>query len=71
VSLTRDGKRLADAVHAERVTNEESLLGEFGTRNRNELARLLELLALTFGDDVHVRQRGARSARLKQRRVVR
>jgi DNA-binding MarR family transcriptional regulator len=51
VSLTRDGKRLVEAILPEHVANEQRLLGELSNRERAELAGLLETLAVSLGDE--------------------
>jgi DNA-binding MarR family transcriptional regulator len=68
VSLTREGKRLVEAILPEHVANEERLLGELNDRERVELARLLEALAISLGDEADGRLRGAALARRRRRR---
>jgi DNA-binding MarR family transcriptional regulator len=51
VALTREGKRLVEAVLPEHVANERRLLGELSNKQRAELAGLLETLAIALGDD--------------------
>lgn len=64
VALTRDGKRLVDAVLPEHAANERRLLGELDNKQRAELAGLLETLAIALGDDERPRLRaGARHRR--------
>jgi DNA-binding MarR family transcriptional regulator len=50
VSLTREGKRLVEAILPEHVANEQRLLGELSRKERAELAGLLEALAVSLGD---------------------
>jgi len=50
VSLTREGKRLVEAILPEHVANEQRLLGELSKKERAELAGLLEVLAVSLGD---------------------
>jgi DNA-binding MarR family transcriptional regulator len=59
VSLTPEGKRLVEAILPEHVANEERLLSELSTEQRVELARLLETLAISLGDDASARRRDA------------
>jgi DNA-binding MarR family transcriptional regulator len=61
VSLTPEGKRLVEAILPEHVANEQRLLSELSTKERVELARLLETLAISLGDDASARRRGAAS----------
>jgi DNA-binding MarR family transcriptional regulator len=58
VSLTREGKRLVEAILPEHVSNEERLLGELSGKERTKLAALLEGLAIALGDDANARARG-------------
>jgi DNA-binding MarR family transcriptional regulator len=51
VSLTREGKRLVDEILPEHVANEQRLLSELSNKERVELARLLETLAVSLGDE--------------------
>jgi DNA-binding MarR family transcriptional regulator len=60
VALTREGKRLVETILPEHVANEQRLLSGLSTRERAELARLLEELAVSLGD--------AADARLPRRR---
>jgi DNA-binding MarR family transcriptional regulator len=62
VTLTREGKRLVEEVLPAHVANELRLLGELTNKERAELARLLELLAVSLGDGANAR-RGARHPR--------
>jgi DNA-binding MarR family transcriptional regulator len=66
VSLTREGKRLVEAILPEHVANEERLLNTVSERERAELAALLEALAISLGDDADACTRGA--PRASQRR---
>jgi len=50
VTLTPDGRRLVDAVLPEHIDNEERLLRDLNARERSDLARLLEKLAVTLQD---------------------
>jgi DNA-binding MarR family transcriptional regulator len=70
VSLTREGKRLTEAILLEHVSNEERLLGDMSQKERADLAALLEALAVSLGDGVDARTRGASSAgRTKSKRL--
>jgi DNA-binding MarR family transcriptional regulator len=60
VSLTREGKRLVDTILPEHVANEQRLLDELSGKERAELARLLESLALSLGDAAEPRPRRRR-----------
>jgi DNA-binding MarR family transcriptional regulator len=51
VTLTREGKRLVDTILPEHVANEQRLLDELSSKERTDLARLLETLALSLGDE--------------------
>ena len=55
VSLTREGKRLVEKILPEHVANEARLLGDLTSRERAELGRLLEKLALSLGDRADAR----------------
>ena len=57
VSLTGEGKRLVERTLAEHVSNEERLLSQMGAKERAELARLLETLAISLGDNAENRPR--------------
>jgi DNA-binding MarR family transcriptional regulator len=59
VSLTREGKRLVDTILPEHVANEQRLLSELSNKERADLAHLLELLAVSLGDEADARVRGA------------
>jgi DNA-binding MarR family transcriptional regulator len=50
VSLTREGKRLVEAILPDHVANEQRLLSELSNKERAELAGLLETLAVSLGD---------------------
>jgi DNA-binding MarR family transcriptional regulator len=67
VSLTREGKRLVDEILPAHVANEQRLLGELSSKERAELARLLERLAVSLGDEADARLRGAAPARGRRR----
>jgi len=67
VSLTREGKRLVEAILPEHVANEQRLLSELSTKNRAELAGLLETLAISLGDEADTRRRRAAPARRRRR----
>jgi DNA-binding MarR family transcriptional regulator len=69
VSLTREGKRLVDAILPEHTANEERLLTKLNTKERAELARLLRALAIALGDDADARRRGAARAGRKRRKA--
>jgi DNA-binding MarR family transcriptional regulator len=51
VALTREGKRLVETILPEHVANEQRLLIGLSNPERAELARLLEDLALSLGDE--------------------
>ena len=51
VTLTRDGRQLVDEVVVAHTANEERLLAAVAKSHRAELARLLEELALSLGDE--------------------
>lgn len=59
VALTRDGKRLVEQILPEHMANEERLLAELEGAQREELAGLLETLALSLGDAERSTARGA------------
>jgi DNA-binding MarR family transcriptional regulator len=61
VALTPEGKRLVEAAVADHVENERRLLGELASKDRAELARLLERLALALGDEAEPRPRPRRA----------
>lgn len=67
VSLTRAGKRLVEAILPEHVANEQRLLSELSSKERAELAGLLETLAVSLGDEADARRPGAASARRRGR----
>lgn len=67
VSLTREGKHLVEAILPEHVANERRLLSELSTKQRAELAGLLETLAISLGDDADGRRRGPAPARRRRR----
>jgi DNA-binding MarR family transcriptional regulator len=50
VALTLDGRQLVDAVLPDHIANEERLLRDLDARERRELARLLEKLAVALHD---------------------
>ena len=66
VSLTREGKRLVEEILPEHVANEQRLTSELSTKNRTELAGLLEMLAISLGDEAATR--GPRTTVLRRRR---
>jgi hypothetical protein len=66
VSLTRDGKHRVDAILPEHVENEQRLVRELSRKERVDLARLLETLAVSLGDGPDTRMR-RRSSRLHPR----
>jgi DNA-binding MarR family transcriptional regulator len=70
VSLTREGKRLVEAILFEHVANEERLLSDLSDKERAELAALLEVLAVSLGDGVDARTRGTSSAGRKRRQAI-
>lgn len=55
VSLTREGKRLVEQILPDHVANEARLLGDLRNRERAELGRLLEKLAVSLGDRADAR----------------
>jgi DNA-binding MarR family transcriptional regulator len=57
VTLTREGKRLVEAILPEHVANEQRLLTELSGRQRSELAALLEALAVSLGDEARLQRR--------------
>lgn len=63
VTLTREGKRLVETTLPEHVANEQRLLSGLSSKERAELARLLETLAVSLGDEPDARVRAATSAR--------
>jgi DNA-binding MarR family transcriptional regulator len=67
VSLTREGKRLVEVILPEHVANEQRLLSELSNKERAELAALLEMLAVSLGDQADARMRGAAPARRRGR----
>ena len=67
VSLTREGKRLVEAILPEHVANEQRLLSGLGNKERGDLAGLLETLAVSLGDEADARVRGAAQARRLRR----
>jgi DNA-binding MarR family transcriptional regulator len=60
VTLTREGKRLVEAILPEHVANEERLLSELSDDERADLAGLLETQALSLGDEATARRRRRR-----------
>jgi DNA-binding MarR family transcriptional regulator len=60
VSLTREGSRLVETTLAEHVANQQRLLSGLERKERAELARLLEKLAVSLGDQAE--RRAARRA---------
>jgi DNA-binding MarR family transcriptional regulator len=70
VSLTREGRRLVEAILPEHVENERRLLRELTNKERAELAGLLETLAVSLGDEADA-PRGRRRTRRKRLRVSR
>jgi DNA-binding MarR family transcriptional regulator len=69
VALTPDGKRLVDAALPEHVANEKRLLGGLSTKSRAELARLLEMLAISLGDDDKSRRAATAATRRRQQHL--
>lgn len=67
VSLTREGKRLVEAILPEHVSNEKRLLSGLSNKERAALAGLLESLAVSLGDEADARTRGAAPARRRRR----
>jgi DNA-binding MarR family transcriptional regulator len=62
VSLTREGKRLVDAILPEHAANEERLVSGLSAQDRAKLARLLESLAIALDDRGNARRPGAMRA---------
>jgi DNA-binding MarR family transcriptional regulator len=60
VTLTRAGARLFDAALAEHVANQQRLLAGLDASERDELAGLLEKLAVLLGDRAETRPRRRR-----------
>lgn len=60
VTLTREGRRLVEAILPEHVANEQRLLSELSNKERAELAGLLEALAVSLGDEADARVRTRR-----------
>jgi DNA-binding MarR family transcriptional regulator len=71
VSLTREGKRLVEAILPEHVANESRLVSTLRATDRAQLARLLETLAIALGDGADAHIRGARARRRRESRTVR
>jgi len=67
VSLTPEGKRLVEAILPEHVANERRLLSGLSKDECAELARLLETLAVSLGDEADARRRGVAPARRGRR----
>jgi DNA-binding MarR family transcriptional regulator len=67
VTLTREGKRLVETILPEHVANEQRLLRGLSARERAGLARLLETLAVSLGDEADGRIRAAAQARIRRR----
>jgi DNA-binding MarR family transcriptional regulator len=63
VSLTRQGKRLAETTLRQHAANERRLLSGLSARQRGELQRLLAALAVTLDDDAAPTPPGTQSAR--------
>jgi DNA-binding MarR family transcriptional regulator len=59
VTLTREGRRLVEAILPGHVANERRLLGELSAKERSDLAGLLETLAISLGDDADAGMRPA------------
>jgi len=60
VTLTAEGKRLVETILPEHVANERRVLAELSAKERAELARLLEALALSLGDEAGASGRARR-----------
>jgi len=58
VTLTPEGKRLVEEILPEHWSNEGHLLGDLTSKERAELASLLEKLAVSLGDVPDVRRSG-------------
>ncbi len=63
VALTREGKRLVEAILPEHVANEGRLLGGLSDEERTTLAALLEALAVSLGDEANAGIPGTAPAR--------
>lgn len=68
VALTDEGRRLVETILPDHVANEQRLLAELSKKERNELANLLETLAVALGDEADIRMRAAAAARRPRRR---
>jgi DNA-binding MarR family transcriptional regulator len=66
VALTPEGKRLVEAILPDHVANEQRLLSELTSKERAELAGLLEALALSLGDEANARVRGSALGRRRR-----
>lgn len=55
VTLTREGRRVVETALREHVANEQRLLSGLSGKERAELARLLEALAVSLGDETGAR----------------
>jgi len=62
VALTGKGKHLVETILPEHVANELRLLGELSSKERNQLAGLLEALAVSLGDEAASSKRASASA---------
>ena len=67
VTLTREGKRLVEAILPAHVANERRLLSELSAEERSHLAGLLETLAVSLGDEADAPRRGTAAARRRRR----
>ena len=63
VALTREGKRLVEAILPEHVANEGRLLAGLSDEERSALAGLLETLAVSLGDEANAGIRGSAPSR--------
>ena len=68
VSLTREGKRLIEAILPEHMANNKRLLRELSTKKRAELAGLLETLAISLGDEADIPRHRPAPARARRSR---
>jgi DNA-binding PadR family transcriptional regulator len=62
VALTGKGKHLVETILPEHVANELRLLGELSSKERNQLAGLLEALAVSLGDEAASSKRASAAA---------
>lgn len=68
VALTRAGRRVIDAALPEHANNQDRLLGELSREQRDQLATLLEGLAISLGDEAGAPGIGAPTHRRRRAR---